>query len=113
MRSPRRGEIWYAYLDPTVGREQAGRRPVLVVSANELNAGPSELVIVLPITSRDRGIPSHIALTKASSGLEQDSVVICEAIRSVSRRRLRNRAGAVDSATLAQVELVLGDLIGL
>jgi mRNA interferase MazF len=51
MASPRRGEIWLAGLRPTRGREQSGRRPVLVLSVDFFNAGPADLVVVLPLTS--------------------------------------------------------------
>ena len=56
-RQPARGEIWLADLNPVHGREQAGRRPCLVVSVNPFNQGPAELVIVLPLTTKDKGIP--------------------------------------------------------
>lgn len=59
---PLRGDVWMANLDPTVGHEQAGKRPVLIVSADVFNASPADLVIVVPKTSRGKGIRTHIAV---------------------------------------------------
>lgn len=62
MASPSRGEVWSAKLDPARGHEQAGARPVSIVSANGFNRGASGLVIVVPLTTRGRGIPGHVAV---------------------------------------------------
>ena len=53
-----RGDVWLIHLDPTKGREQKGTRPGLIVSVDEMNHGPADLVVVLPITSKEKGIPS-------------------------------------------------------
>ncbi|HEY3999133.1 MAG TPA: type II toxin-antitoxin system PemK/MazF family toxin [Candidatus Xenobia bacterium] len=66
---PLRGEIWLADMDPVRGHEQGGRRPVLVVSVDPFNQGPAGLVIVLPMTSRARGIPSHGVVEPPEGGL--------------------------------------------
>ena len=59
---PVRGEVWDVNLDPVLGDEQGGKRPALVVSVNEFNQGPSGLVTVVPITSKDRGVRSRVAI---------------------------------------------------
>jgi mRNA-degrading endonuclease toxin of MazEF toxin-antitoxin module len=64
MANPRRGEIWLADLRPTRGREQAGRRPVLVLSVDFFNAGPADLIVVAPLTSTQRDIPLHVRISK-------------------------------------------------
>ena len=61
--NPARGEIWEVDLNPTVGRVQSDSRPVLIVSDNALNKSPRDLVIVLPVTGTDRGLPTHIRVT--------------------------------------------------
>jgi mRNA interferase MazF len=66
---PLRGQVWMADLDPTKDHEQAGKRPVLVVSADVFNAGPADLVVVLPITSKAKGIPTHVAVSPPEGGL--------------------------------------------
>ena len=110
---PRRGDVWLADLDPTRGREQAGKRPVLVVSDDSFNRGPAELVIALPITSTLRGIPSHIVMSPPEGGLTQRSAALCEAVRSISRARLVRRWGRARLATMSQVDDALRILLAL
>lgn len=104
MNPPARGEVWLAELSPTRGHEQSGRRPVLVVSEDLFNRGPAGLVIVLPLTSKWRGVPSHVPLDPPEGGVEHRSAVLCEAVRSVSAERLTVRWGVVERRTMAAVE---------
>lgn len=108
-----RGEIWLADLNPTRGHEQAGKRPVAVVSEDSLNNGPAGLVVVLPLTSTIRPIPSHIVVAPPEGGLKVHSAVICEAIRSVSVDRLVERWGRLGPSSLARIEDVLRILLRL
>jgi mRNA interferase MazF len=87
---PQRGEVWLANLDPIRGREQAGRRPVLVLSVADFNRSGADLVVVLPITSNLRSIPWHVPVEPPEGGLKVVSAIMCEAIRSVSRRSAAN-----------------------
>jgi mRNA interferase MazF len=111
--NPVRGEIWIGDLDPVRGHEQGGRRPVLVVSQNTYNLGPAELVIALPLTSTYRGVPYHILITPPEGGVRIPSVILCDAVRSVSKERLSSRWGVVSPATLAAVEDQLRVLMSL
>src|SRR5689334_13675484 len=112
MAGPFRGEIWNADLDPTRGREQAGKRPVLVVSTDRFNEGPAELVVVLPITSKAKGIPWHVALAPGGgTGLRTSSFAMVEAIRCVSRERLSRRLGDAPATTMSEVETRLRILL--
>ena len=111
--APLRGEIWLAELDPTRGREQAGRRPVLVLSVDEFNQGPAELIIVAPVTSRIRGIPSHVRINPPQGGLSRPSAVLCEAVRSISKNRLVKGWGRITPSSLDRVEDCLRILMGL
>lgn len=113
MSDPSRGDIWLANLNPIQGREQAGQRPVLVMSENLFNQGPADLVIVVPLTSTHRGIPSHVPLKPPEGGLKNPSVILCEAIRSISKTRLIQRWGKITPSTLAAVEGRLRILLGL
>ena len=79
-----RGEVWLTEFNPTMGREQSGRRPALIISADTFNAGRSELVVVLPITSTVRPLSLHVRVEPPEGGLRNSSVVLCEQIRSVS-----------------------------
>lgn len=113
QQKPSRGEIWLVNLNPTLGREQQGIRPCLVVSADPLNHGPAELVIVLPITSRDKQIPAHVMVRPPEGGLKHRSFVKCEDIRSVSTIRLVEPWGRVAKETMEAVGYRLRMLLDL
>lgn len=113
FQAPSRGEIWQVNLDPTRGHEQTGQRPGLVVSVDPFNHGPAGLVVILPITSRARGIPLHVQINPPEGGLTQVSFIKCEDVRSVSKERLTSRWGSVTSNTMTAVEERLGILLGL
>ncbi|WP_298800464.1 type II toxin-antitoxin system PemK/MazF family toxin [uncultured Pseudonocardia sp.] len=100
-----------AALDPVGPGEQGGTRPVLVISANAFNAWPVGLVMVVPITTRDRGFDHHIPV--AGGGLDRPSFAMPEYLRSISQRRLRRHLGTADASTLAAVEDWLRRLTGL
>lgn len=113
MAGPFRGEVWNANLDPTRGREQAGKRPVLVISTDRFNDGPADLVVVVPITSKEKGIPWHVSVKAGEGGLRTARYVMCEMLRCVSRERLVKRLGNVSAATLTEVEARLRILLEL
>jgi mRNA interferase MazF len=102
--TPSRGEIWMVDLNPARGHEQAGYRPCLVVSVDLFNHGPAELVVVLPITSRDKKIPFHILVEPEESGLKLKSYIKCEDVRSISKDRLAELRGTVSPGVMALVE---------
>jgi mRNA interferase MazF len=111
--SPARGEVWLVDFDPTKGHEQAGRRPALVISVDAFNSGPAELVIVLPITSKSKGIRSHVEVNPPEAGLTVKSFIKCEDVRSVAKERLSRRRGSVSIQTMDAVEYRLHILLGL
>jgi mRNA interferase MazF len=113
MSTASRGEIWVVGLDPTKGREQAGMRPALVVSVDIFNHGAAELVVVIPITSKAKGIPLHVEVHPPEGGLTMTSFVKCEDLRSISTSRLVRRLGKVSSSTIDNVEDRLRILLGL
>ena len=108
-----RGEIWFVDLNPTKGREQAGQRPCLIVSDDRLNRSPADLVIAIPITSKDKGIPSHVEITPPEGGLKVRSFIKCEDIRSISTDRLVKVLGTVTISTLDKVGQRLRLLLNL
>ena len=110
---PSRGEVWLVDLNPSRGHEQAGKRPGLVVSVDEFNHGPAGLVVVLPITSKAKGIRFHFAVEPPEGGLKVMSFVKCEDLRSISVERLSRRLGSVSVDTLAEVDDRLRILLGL
>jgi mRNA interferase MazF len=93
-----------ARLDPVRGHEQAGTRPVLVISDDRFNRSLANLVVALPITYTLRAIPSHVRVRPPEGGLRAESEIICEAIRSLSRERLVQNLGSVTPETLVEVE---------
>lgn len=113
MLEPSRGDVWLVTLDPARGHERAGRRPGLVVSVDLFNHGPAGLVVVVPITTREKGVPFHVELSPPEGGLRERSFIKCEDVRSVSRERLSTRLGAVSPAAMTAVEDRLRILLGL
>jgi mRNA interferase MazF len=110
---PLRGDVWDANFDPTIGREQAGVRPALVVSVNGFNEGPAELVVVVPLTRTERKVRWHVRIVPPEGGLTAESFVQCENVRAVSKARLKRHRGRVTLQTLEQIEDRLRILLGL
>lgn len=113
MARIQRGEIWLVDLNPTKGHEQAGIRPGLVVSVDQFNDCPAELVVLLPITTKEKRIPFHVRLEPTESGLRDISFIKCEDVRSVAKERLTKRLGTISRQTLGAVEDRLRILMGL
>ncbi len=113
VNKPARGEVWYADLRPAEGHEQNGERPVLVVSTDKFNDGPSGLIITLPITKTNRNMPSYVRLDAGHGGLKMTSFIICEQIRCISKTRLRRLCGTVDSKVMSDVGYRLNVLLAL
>ncbi len=99
MSKIHRGDVWWVDFGNPIGREQAGYRPAVVVSADALNASAAGVVIVVPCTTSARGLPSHIELD-AAAGLREVSYAKAEDVKSVSVERLVERAGGVTDEAL-------------
>jgi mRNA interferase MazF len=112
--SPSRGEIWLADLNPPRGHEQAGARPILIISNDIFNHRLAGLVFGLPLTRTDRRIPLHIPVNPPEGGLSAPSFILCDALRSISKDRLGPQAwGRVSSQTMRRVEDILRVLMDL
>lgn len=100
----RRGEIYFADLDPVVGSEQGGVRPVLIIQ-NDLGNRFSPTVIVLPLTSSENKAPlrTHVPVRPPHGGVRKPSVILCEQVRTLEKKRLRARLGMLPPETLARV----------
>lgn len=109
-----RGEIYYADLSPVVGSEQGGVRPVLIVQ-NDVGNKHSPTVIAAAITSqRDKAkLPTHIEVNGAGCGLSKDSVVLLEQIRTLDKKRLKEKMGQLDNTAMNQVNNALSISFGL
>jgi len=109
----RRGDVFTGDLDPVVGREQAGRRPVLVVSINPMNGSAAELVIAVPLTTRDRGNELHVRLDPPEGGLDRVSFALPEMVRVLSTNRLERRLGRASPDSVETIAKRVGILVGL
>ena len=101
----KRGEVYYADLSPVIGSEQGGVRPVLVIQ-NDIGNKFSPTVIVTAITSQltKAKLPTHIELKKGQFGLNKDSVVLLEQIRTLDKRRLKTKVGMLDEKYMRYVD---------
>lgn len=105
------GSVVWAWLDPAVGREQAGRRPVLVVSSDEYNDVVTTLLVVVPLSTTARGWPNHVRVTGISELTE--CYAMTEQPRTIGRDRVSDVVGVVDPLCLSEVQRWLGDFLGL
>ena len=109
-----RGDIFYADLSPVVGSEQGWVRPVLIVQ-NDVGNRHSPTVIAAAITSQinKARLPTHIELSAQSYGLSKDSVVLLEQIRTIDKKRLKERMGRVDDGMMTKIDDAIAVSFGL
>ena len=109
----RRGEIYFADLDPVVGSEQGGVRPVLIIQ-NDLGNRFSPTVIVLPLTSSENKAPlrTHVPVRPPLGGVRKPSVILCEQVRTLEKKRLRARLGILPPEMLARVSRAFAAAVG-
>lgn len=110
----KRGDIFYADLSPVVGSEQGGVRPVLVIQ-NDIGNKYSPTVIAAAITSRinKAKMPTHIELAARDFGLQKDSVILAEQVRTIDKRRLREKIGCINEELMVRVNEALAVSMGL
>ena len=110
----KRGDIFYADLSPVVGSEQGGVRPVLIVQ-NDVGNKHSPTVIAAAITSQKEKskLPTHIELRAQNCGLSKNSVVLLEQIRTLDKKRLKEKMGNLDNAMMRMINSALSISFGL
>lgn len=110
----KRGDIFYADLSPVVGSEQGGVRPVLIVQNNVGNKF-SPTVIAAAITSQQSkaNLPTHIPLHADTSGLSKDSVVLLEQVRTIDKKRLKEKMGSIDENSMLAINNAISISFGL
>jgi mRNA interferase MazF len=110
-----RGDIWMFNPDPTRGNEIGKKiRPAMVISNDTFNNGPAGLVIVIPLTTKDKKIPCHIPIHPKDGGVKETSFAMCEQIRCISKIRLIEKWGYVrNQVVLRQVAQWLESLLSL
>ncbi|MCX7409801.1 MAG: type II toxin-antitoxin system PemK/MazF family toxin [Planctomycetales bacterium] len=114
--SVRRGEVYFANLDPVRGREQSGLRPVVVLSVNEINRMPLVVTVVVGTKGANvaRDFDTNVRVSPAESGLPLETVFLGFQVRSIDKDRLEVRpAGCLSEETLARVEDAVRKCLGL
>ena len=114
MISVKRGDIYYADLSPVVGSEQGGVRPVLIIQ-NDVGNKYSPTVIAAAITSRmgKTKLPTHIDVFADRAGLARDSVVLLEQLRTLDKRRLKEKMGHLDESIMSEIDNAIAVSLGL
>ena len=110
----KRGDIYYAELNPVIGSEQGGTRPVLIIS-NDIGNRHSPTVIVAAITSRvhtKAKLPTHTAI-RDFEGLNKDSIILLEQIRTIDKKRLQEYIGMLSESEMARVDKALAFSVSL
>ena len=116
MMAVQRGEIYFVNLNPVQGREQAGRRPVLVLSINAINQFPLVVAVVVGTKGDNitRDYPTNVRLSSAETGLPQETVFLCFQIRSLDPKRFSGSpAGQVAGEALQKIERAVRYSLGL
>lgn len=113
-REIKRGEIYFVNLDPVVGSEQGGTRPVLIIQNNVGNKFSSTTIIAAAITSKTAksSLPTHITL-KNVAGLDRDSLLLLEQVKTIDRSRIKGYIGTLDDKTMENVNKALCISLGL
>ena len=114
MNAVRRGDIYYADLSPVVGSEQGGMRPVLIIQ-NDVGNKYSPTVIAAAITSRmgKTKLPTHIDVYADKAGLSRDSIVLLEQLRTLDKRRLKEKMGHLDETVMREIDNAIAVSLGL
>lgn len=110
----KRGEVYFADLRPVIGSEQGGQRPVLIIQ-NDVGNRYSPTVIAAAITAKisKAKLPTHVEVNKDDLGLVRDSVILLEQVRTIDKKRLRQRLGKLDAKTMEKVDVALLISLGL
>ena len=109
----KRGDIYFADLDPVIGSEQGGMRPVLIIQ-NDLGNRFSPTVIVLPLTGKinKTPLPTHVPLLPPQGGVRRPSIILCEQVRTLEKSRLTDYLGELTGETLRRVDNALQRALG-
>ena len=109
-----RGEIWLADLNPTLGSEQSGTRPVLIFQNNSINRFTSTF-LTIPLTTnlRRASLPTCVLVSQGEGGLIKDSVALCHQLRVIDKLRLLRRLGAVSDRIMTSVESCVAFTTGM
>lgn len=107
------GQVVWVNLSPVVGSEQADHRPAVIVASNDYLTSVPNVVIVVPVTTRDRGIPNHVRFGGVPGLVDQDCFAMTEQPRTIDRKRITKTLGDVGHETLHEIRSWLGDFLDL
>ncbi len=107
MSHPAQRDVWVARLDAIAGHEQAGIRPVVVISRDAFNAAGWGLCVCVPLSTRDRGSPLHVRIEPPEGGVRATSFALVDQVRALDRSRLNDRWGVVEPETHRQIASLL------
>lgn len=109
-----RGDIVLCDLNPIIGSEQAGIRPVVILQIDRANVASPHTIIV-PFTSKIRRaiLPSHVFIPAGNGGLTQDSVILCEQIRVIDKQRIVKKLGRLSDSYMSEIEKAMLIILGL
>lgn len=111
MSRPAQREVWVAQLDPIAGHEQAGTRPVVVISRDAFNASGWRLCLCVPLSTRERGSPLHVEIEPPEGGVRATSFALVDQVRALDCSRLSDRWGVVEPATHRQIASLLARIV--
>lgn len=101
----KRGDLFYADLNPVIGSEQGGVRPVLVVQNNVGNKySPTTIIAAITSQGKKAKLPTHVPVTGNVYGLPKDSIILMEQLRTIDKKRLREKIGTLDESSMIKVE---------
>lgn len=100
----KRGDVYYAYLDPVIGSEQNGHRPVIVIQNDMGNLYSPTTIAAMVTSSQKKKLPTHVHVEDIGSGLSDDSIVMLEQIRTIDKQRLGTMIGHVSDKTMELIE---------
>jgi len=104
-----RGDVYRAELDPALGSEQGGTRPVVIVSRDALNAN-APIVVIVPLTGKEnkqKTYPTHVELKTGEGGIDKDSLALCEQVRSIAKQRMKEKLGHLPLQKISTLNAVL------
>ncbi len=107
MSVPHQREIWLVRLDPIRGHEQAGTRPAVIISRDELNRSGWSLCLAVPLSTRDRSSPVHVEIRPPEGGVREASYALVDQVRALDRSRLVECWGAIGAETHRRIASVL------
>lgn len=108
-----RGDVYFADLNPVVGNETGGIRPVVIIQNDVGNKSSTTVIAAVTSRARKQDLPVHVALTERTGGLAENTTILLEQIRTIDKRRLKNYLGHLDDETMRRIDNALSFSVGV